>query len=77
METRIIDQLGNVFEYNPENGLISRNNIILSGVDYEPVFVNYPDNSRPPIFVGILSKKNGTVLSMSGKTSRTINSRQL
>lgn len=77
METKIIDQSGNVFEYNPENGLISRNNTILSGVDYEPIFVNYPDNSQPPIFVGILSKRNGTVLSMSGKTSRTINSRQL
>ena len=37
METKIIDQSGNVFEYNPENGLISRNNTILSGVDYEPV----------------------------------------
>lgn len=75
--SRIIDSSGNVYEFNQETGLISKNNVILSGLEYEPVFVSHPDNSIPPIFVGILSKRNGTVLCMSGTTRRTINSRQL
>lgn len=74
---KIIDTSGNIYEYNQENGLISRNNVILSGADYEPVFVSYPDNSEPPIFVGILSRRAGTVLSMSGKMSKIINSKSL
>lgn len=74
---RIIDTSGNIYEYNQDNGLISRNDIILSGAEYEPVFVNYPDNSEPPIFVGILSRRMGTVLSMSGKTNKIINSKLL
>lgn len=74
---RIIDTSGNIYEYNQDNGLISRNNIILSGAEYEPVFVSYPDNSEPPIFVGILSRRMGTVLSMSGKTNKIINSKSL
>lgn len=74
---RIIDTSGNIYEYNQDNGLISRNDIILSGAEYEPVFVSYPDNSEPPIFVGILSRRMGTVLSMSGKTNKIINSKLL
>lgn len=74
---RIIDTSGNIYEYNKDNGLISRNDIILSGAEYEPVFVSYPDNSEPPIFVGILSRRMGTVLSMSGKTNKIINSKSL
>ena len=74
---RIIDTSGNIYEYNEENGVISRNDIILSGAEYEPVFVSYPDNSEPPIFVGILSRRMGTVLSMSGKTNKIINSKSL
>lgn len=75
--TRIIDSSGNVYEFNQETGLISKNDIILSGLEYEPVFVSNPDNSTPPVFVGILSKRNGTVLSMSGNTHKIINSKQL
>lgn len=74
---RIIDTSGNIYEYNQDNGLISRNDVILSGAEYEPVFVSYPDNSEPPIFVGILSRRMGTVLSMSGKTNKIINSKSL
>ena len=74
---RIIDTSGNIYEYNQDNGLISRNDIILSGAEYEPVFVSYPDNSEPPIFVGILSRRMGTVLSMSEKTNKIINSKSL
>ena len=74
---RIIDTSGNIYEYNQDNGLISRNDIILSGAEYEPVFVSYPDNAEPPIFVGILSRRMGTVLSMSGKTNKIINSKSL
>lgn len=74
---RIIDTSGNIYEYNQDNGLISRNDIILSGAEYEPVFVSYPDNSEPPIFVGILSRRMGTVLSMLGKTNKIINSKSL
>lgn len=74
---RIIDTSGNIYEYNQDNGLISRNDIILSGAEYEPVFVSYPDNSEPPIFVGIFSRRMGTVLSMSGKTNKIINSKSL
>lgn len=74
---RIIDTSGNIYEYNQDNGLISRNDIILSGAEYEPVFVSYPDNSEPPIFVGILSRRMGMVLSMSGKTNKIINSKSL
>ena len=74
---RISDTSGNIYEYNQDNGLISRNDIILSGAEYEPVFVSYPDNSEPPIFVGILSRRMGTVLSMSGKTNKIINSKSL
>ena len=74
---RLIDTSGNIYEYNQDNGLISRNDIILSGAEYEPVFVSYPDNSEPPIFVGILSRRMGTVLSMSGKTNKIINSKSL
>lgn len=74
---RIIDTSGNIYEYNQDNGLISRNDVILSGAEYEPVFVSYPDNSEPPIFVGILSQRMGTVLSMSGKTNKIINSKSL
>ena len=74
---RIIDTSGNIYEYNQDNGLISRNDIILSGAEYEPVFVSYPDNSEPPSFVGILSRRMGTVLSMSGKTNKIINSKLL
>ena len=74
---RIIDTSGNIYEYNQDNGLIFRNDIILSGAEYEPVFVSYPDNSEPPIFVGILSRRMGTVLSMSGKTNKIINSKSL
>lgn len=74
---RIIDTSGNIYEYNQDNGLISRNDIILSGAEYEPVFVSYPDNSEPPIFVGILSRRMGAVLSMSGKTNKIINSKSL
>lgn len=77
MNTKIIDTSGNIYEYNQENGLISRNDVILPGADYEPVFVSYPDNSEPPIFVGILSRRTGTVLSMSGKTNKIINSKSL
>lgn len=74
---RIIDLSGNVYEFNQENGLISKNDVILSGQDYEPVFVSHPDNSMPPVFVGIYFKKEGTVLSMSGNIHKLINSRQL
>lgn len=74
---RIIDSSGNVYEFNQETGLISKNNVILSGLEYEPVFVSHPDNSIPPIFVGILSKRSGTVLCMSGTTRKIINSKQL
>jgi hypothetical protein len=77
MNTKITDTSGNIYEYNQENGLISRNDVILSGADYEPVFVSYPDNSEPPIFVGILSRQTRTVLSMSGKTNKIINSKSL
>lgn len=75
--TTIIDTSGNVYEYNKENGLISKNNKILSGSDYEPVFASYPDNSEPPIFVGILFLREGTVLSMSGKINKIIDSKTL
>lgn len=73
----IYDMNGNVFEYNPENGLISRNNIIVSGADYEPVFTTFPDHSSPPMCVGIYFKKTGQVLCKSGKLNRLIDSRQL
>ena len=73
----ITDYQGNSYEYNPANGLISKNGVIVSGVDYEPVFSNYPDNTAPPFFVGILLKRTNTVLSMSGKISRIVDSRQL
>ena len=71
------NKTGDYFEYNPENGLISKNNTIVSGSDYEPVFATYPDNSAPPIFVGILFKKEDSVLSMNGNLRKTIDSRQL
>lgn len=74
---RIIDNLGNVYEYNPDNGLISKNDIIVSGADHEPVFSNYPDNSQPPIFVGIYLKKEGKVLGMSGTPRSLTDHRQL
>ena len=73
----IVDNLGNVFEFNQENGLISKNNVIVSGADYEPVFQTSPDNSYPPVFVGIFLKREGSVLSMSGNIKKLINSRQL
>lgn len=73
----IYDEKGNVFEYNPVNGLIAKNNVIVSGADYEPLFCSYPDNSRPPCFVGIYLPKEGRVIGMSGKISKIINSRSL
>lgn len=73
----ITDLRGNRYEYSPETGLISKNDTILSGSEYEPVFSSYSDNSLPPIFVGIYFKAENRVMSMSGKMLRLIDSRQL
>ena len=73
----ITDMSGNLYEFNPDNGLISRNNVILSGAEYEPVFSSYLDNSAPPFFVGIYFKLENKVLSISGRLSKLINSRTL
>mgnify|MGYP004448136891 CR=1 FL=1 len=71
------DELGNLYEYNPENGLISRNDTIISGSDYEPVFMKYPNNEAPPECVGILNKLSGKVLTMSGRWTKVIDSKSL
>lgn len=64
MTYTISDYLGNVFGFNQETGLISKNSNIVSGEDYEPCFSNSPSG---PVFTGIYFKKSNQVLVMSGR----------
>lgn len=75
--TNITDFTGNIYGYNEENGLLSKNDRILSSTEYEPLFINYPDSSEPPVFVGIYFKTTNEVLGMSGKLSKIIDSNTL
>ena len=77
MNNTITDLNGNVYEYNPENGLISRNDVILSGAMYEPVFAKSLDDSFAPVFVGIWIKSENRVLTKSGGKRSIIDSRSL
>lgn len=63
MITTITDSSGNVYGFNQETGLISKNSTILSGEDYEPCFLNSPDG---PVFTGIYFKKTNQILGFSG-----------
>lgn len=69
MINTITDLSGNIFEFNSETGLISRNSVILSGEDYEPCFLNSPGG---PVFTGIYFKKTNQFLGLSGKLSKLI-----
>lgn len=74
---KIIDLNGNVYEYNPENGLISINDVIVSGAMYEPVFAKSIDDSFAPIFVGIWLKSEHRVLTKSGGKRNLVDSKSL
>lgn len=68
---------GDQYEYNTETGLIARNGSIVSGAEFEPVFTAYPEDKRPPIFVGLFLKMENKFLSLGGNKRSLINSRQL
>lgn len=36
----ITDRDGNIYEYDPSTQIITMNGTVLSGQDYEPVFIN-------------------------------------
>lgn len=64
----IQDKEGNRYDYDPSTGLISLNDVVMSGADYEPVFINSTTSDDiPPIFSGILIKKSGKVIGLNGK----------
>lgn len=74
MITTITDFSGNVYGFNQETGLISKNSTIVSGEDYEPCFLNFPDG---PVFTGIYFKKTNQILGMSGRLSGIVNTETL
>lgn len=67
MITTITDNSGNVYGFNQETGLISKNSVIVSGEDYEPCFLNSPAG---PVFTGIYMTKTNQILSVSGRTNK-------
>ena len=67
MTTNIIDPSGNIYEFNQETGLISRNSVILSGEDYEPCFLKSPGG---PVFTGIYLTKTKQILGLSGRLTK-------
>lgn len=77
MKTEFYDPNGNVFEYDSETGLISRNNVIVSGEEFEPVFARFLENEAPPIVVGIYFKYLNKVLGKSGRLNDLTNSEKL
>jgi hypothetical protein len=61
---------GSVFEYSEETGLISKDGIVVSGNDYEPVFSS--DKEGKPLFCGIYHKSEGRFISLSGNNSSIV-----
>ena len=69
----ITDKEGNRFDYDPQTESISLNDVIMSSLDYEPVFINSTtDDETPPIFSGIFMKKLGKILGLNGKVNRVV-----
>ena len=67
----ITDRDGNIYEYDPSTQIITMNGTVLSGQDYEPVFINSTTSDDvPPIFSGILIKKSGKILGLNGKVNK-------
>lgn len=67
----ITDLEGNRFDYDPGTGLISLNDVVMSSMDYEPVFINSTTSDEtPPIFSGIFIKKLGKILGLNGKLNK-------
>ena len=64
MTSTITDFSGNIYEFNQDTGLISKNSVIVSGEDYEPCFLN---SSSGPVFTGLYLKKTNQVLGLSGR----------
>lgn len=67
---KIVENGGSIFEYTEENGLISKDGVIVSGSEYEPVFTR--DNEGKPLFCGILFKFSNKFLSLSGNKSSLV-----
>lgn len=74
MTTQIYSETGSLYKFNSETGLISRDDVVVSSAECEPVFINFPDSSNPPMFVGIHFKYTNQVMGLSGKISKLINS---
>lgn len=67
----ITDREGNVYEYDPSTQIITLNGAVMSGQDYEPVFINSTTSDEiPPIFSGIFIKKSGKILGLNGKVNK-------
>ena len=64
---------GNVYEYNPDNGLISMNRSIISSVILQPVFT-VSGSEELPQFGGILNRRLGKIISLSGKINPIVDS---
>ena len=75
--TSVFDEQGNVFKYDSSTGLITKNDVIVSSEQYEPLFLTHLDGSMPPEFTGVWLKMTGQVLGASGKKRRLINSKTL
>lgn len=67
---KITEVGGSIFEYSEENGLISKDGIVVSGKEYEPVFIE--DKEGKPTFCGIYHKSQRRFISLSGNNSKVV-----
>ena len=61
------NKTGSIYEYSEENGLISKDGVVLNGEEYEPVFSKTAEGR--PVFCGIYKKSGDKFISLSGNTS--------
>ena len=66
---------GHSFTFDSDTELISRDGVIVSSDDYEPVYIRAgkKEESIPPIFSGILSKKDKKIITPTGRINDIIN----
>jgi hypothetical protein len=67
---KITEAGGSIFEYSEENGLISKDGVVVSGQEYEPVFSE--DIDGKPILCGIYHKSKDRFISLSGNNSKLV-----
>lgn len=65
---------GHSFTFDDSTELISRDGVIVPYSDYQPVYIKAGKKEEliPPIFSGILSKKENLIITPTGKINKVI-----